>query len=176
MATFQAKIFVTSNADLLRYAKTKKAYLKLIDDGNNIITLDDLLKFKLPKTKSKLAIILHIPSEQQTSIGHWCIMLISLENKQLLFIDPLNLVLNKTKINDNVQMFCLKHNLYFKTWNVKIQRNSSNCCALIILYFLHLFSCHSLHAINQLKKVYGNYSLQTREAVILKKVLKQFNV
>ena len=176
MAAFQAQIFITSNKDLLNYARIKKTYLNLIDDGRNIISLRQLPNRSLKSRKrKKLAFILHIPSHGSNTVGHWCIALIQTTERILLFIDPLNMILKTdTQASAYLDRFCQKNGMSWINWDLDTQQIASNCCGLIVLYFLQFFSRHSLKDFGVLKKMLKNYSVAHREAVILKKVLQRF--
>ena len=163
--------------DLLRYAKKKRSYLNLISNGDNILSVSALPSCTVKKTVlRKKAYILHIPAKEGDSVGHWSIALLELKTRSLLFIDPLNTI-SKTRpeVTTMITEFCKRNALAWSNWNVTTQTTSSKCCGLIILYFLHFFSNHSLNGFEQLRNMLKNYSVTIREAIILKKFYRIFN-
>ena len=178
MASFKESIFITSNQDLLRYAKTKKTYQSLIRDGENIISISEFGSFALKKNStSKQAFILHVPSEGPSPVGHWCIALLEQKTRLLLFIDPLNNVLKmQPYLSQILNDFCKKNRFAWLSWNISTQKSSSNCCGLIVLYYLHFFSYHSLKGFEQLRQMLKHYPITIREATVLRKVHRIFNM
>lgn len=178
MATFSKKIFITSNVDLLNYAKTRKDCLHLLNGGNNIISMEQLPHFNLKKNRNqKKSIILHIPSTGPGSVGHWCIALLQPDRNILLFVDPLNTVLRtEPKVSHYLDKFCCQNGYKWTDWNLQTQSLTSNCCGLIALYFLQFFSSHSLKELGNLRKLLKEYPVLLREAMVLRKVYVKFKM
>ena len=178
MAKFSKKIFITSNLDLLNYAKSRKECLNLINCGKNIISLEQLPQFSLKGSRrQKQSIILHVPSAGPSLIGHWCIALLQINRNIVLFIDPLNTVLKtEPSVSTYLDKFCHQNGFTWTDWNLQTQSLTSNCCGLIVMYFLQFFSTHSLKELGNLRKLLKEYSVNLREAMVLRKMYSKFKM
>lgn len=172
---FSSKALITSDEDLKFYLRRMPNNCNtLVNKGQYILHFDRLNTIPMQDIKNKkIAIILNTnhSKESPNTTGHWVTILINKERK-CLFIDSLKKGSLNSKIIESVKIFCNIHNLHFTNWKIRTQRQQSQACGFIILFFINCFAKYNMFGFTNLKKLFTHYSINERERYILKKAYK----
>ena len=165
MALFSSKLLITSDNDLKYYLKKHKKTYRLIQNGDLILSLDQLSSVSKPKGKTGVIInTLH-----GNNTGHWVLLAID-QRKRCLFVDSLASTFHTNKdLQNEVISFCDKHNLNLIVWNVQSQSEESQSCGFQIMFFLHFFSKYGLAKLLNLRKLLKHFSVKQAEQYILQR-------
>ena len=168
--------FVTSKDDLLRILSKCSKCHHSIQNGELIISYDQLESINLTDFKNKKIINIIInSSKNNTEIGHWANLVI-FNKKVLFFLDGLNQIKTNDDIMNSIHDFATNNKLQLHHFNVRYQVKSSKKCGLLACFVVQKSAHSSISPFFNFRRLLIHNSIATNEKLMLDSVKKHFKI
>ena len=171
---YSSDLFITDNLELKKILQKCTYCNKVTNNGDNIISISELLLFSRPKHNCKTCIIVNILEDfSNADVGHWILVCIDYVLDNAVIYDPLN-NLNNTTLK-TIKLFCKSNRLHYHNFSFRTQQINSKSWGIHCIYMIHAWHPHFYSLkflIYDLKHMFKKCSLKTIENHILKTVIK----
>ena len=166
---------VTSGRDILNLLSKCKKCLAITNNGNYITSYMHLPTLVLPKTPTKLAIIVNSERDYSQNVGHWFVLSIFFSSRSLIVCDGLHQLGDmESEVVQAIIAFANINGLTYKDLNVKCQVETSKTCGFICLFFVAKTSLLPQNGLTLLHQVLTRNAIHANEEYAIKFVKQHY--